>query len=84
MTTYSNAAKVLAVLTFTAGVTTDAKALELFDLLIAAKTYEKTRALMNEYDFTPWDPVAPMSTFEWLWEIENLAKNFDRVRAEVQ
>jgi hypothetical protein len=79
MTTYSNAAKALAVLTFTAGVNTDEKAIELFDLITQAETDEQFEALFEEHDFSVWDPVEGMTFADWFAEIDNLAMNFDRL-----
>jgi hypothetical protein len=79
MTTYSNAAKALAVLTFTAGVTTDEKAIELFDLIMQAETDEQFEALFEKHDFCVWDPVEELGLLDWAEEITTLAINFDRL-----
>jgi hypothetical protein len=79
MTTYSNAAKALAVLTFTAGVHSDERAIELFDLIAEAETDEQFEALFEEHDFCVWDPVEGLGLTAWAEEITTLAINFDRL-----
>lgn len=83
MTTYSNAAKALAVLTFTAGVNTDEKAVELFDLITQAEESHTISALFDEHDFCVWGPVENMDLLEWSEEIETLAMNYDRLAKEM-
>lgn len=83
MTTYSNPAKALAVLTFTSGVSTDAKAIELFDLIAQAEDDVDICALFDEHDFCVWNPVEGLSLMEWAEEINTLAQNYDRLTKEL-
>ena len=83
MTKPSNAAKALGVLTFTAGVGTNELAVQLYDALDKAPDDAALRDTLDAYPAVRWDGVDSLSTIEWWFEVETLAKNFDRLTKEM-
>lgn len=83
MTTPSNAAKALGVLTFTSNVETDAKAVEIYDALDDAADDVEISEVMDKFDVARWDGVDHLTTLDWWIEIETLAQNFDRLTKEM-